>query len=99
MSVLHTAVPTGTIDIIQSHPLSKGQKQRKASHMMSEHLDIKIFADILIELKRVSDANSRSVSTSIFDVNGSRYTNLNTAWIRIICYFPPPNVSTSGQFV
>ena len=51
--------------------------------MMSEHLDIKIFADILIELKRVCDANSRSVSTSIFDVNGSRYTKLKHFRIRI----------------
>ena len=39
--------------------------------MMSQHLDIKLFADILQEIKNVSFAHSRSISTTIDIIHAS----------------------------
>ena len=43
--------------------------------MMSLHLDIKLFADILTEIKNVSFNNSRSVSTAIDIISPSDTEN------------------------
>lgn len=69
ISILRASAPNLTRKVWSLLKIQLGFGDWLILQMMSHHLDIQIFSEILKEIKKVSDENSRSMSTTIFEVN------------------------------